>query len=60
MCQTWETTKKRVYDNSDCGDLAIRHWLLIMNTLFDDLPSLRHSAVFHFEHFALGDPQGAC
>ena len=46
--------------NNDCGEYAIKHWLLLQETLFDDLKLIKNSVVVHYERFALGNAEGKC
>ena len=43
---------------NDCGESALKHWLYIHETLFNDLKHIKNRIVFHYERFALGDTQG--
>ena len=42
----------------DCGERALKHWLYVHETLFEDLKYIKHRVVMQFERFALGDTQG--
>ena len=42
----------------DCGAEAIAHWLMIYETLFEDLQHIQHRVVMHLEKFVEGDTQG--
>ena len=42
----------------DCGAEAIEHWLMIYETLFEDLQHIQHRVVMHLEKFVEGDTQG--
>ncbi len=45
---------------ADCGEYQLKHWLTITRTMMADLQHIHASAVFYFEDFSLGDPQGWC
>ena len=62
MREFWEDSKFRVASGfySDCGERAIKHWLLIQEGMFADLQRLRNRVVIHYERFAMGDTQGLC
>ena len=53
-CRTlWEDE-----ENFNCGDEAIRHWLVVQDTMFADLKQIKNRVAFHYERFALGDSLG--
>ena len=55
------TLRKLIADNPryfrDCGDTYLQHWLLLHETMLKDLVDIKHTALVHFEHLALGDTQ---
>ena len=55
MRDVWERTYR--FDFSDCVDGPIGHWLHAMDTLFADLPAIKHKMLFYYEHFSTGDAQ---
>ena len=42
----------------DCGEAALKHWLLITTAMFFDLKHIKNKVVFHYERFVQGDSQG--
>ena len=47
-----------LYNFTDCGDAALKHWLYCQDIMLADLGHIKHKVLFHFETFAFGDTQG--
>ena len=57
MSERWK--KPSIYKhNRDCVEEALKHWLLVHDTLFDDLQYIKNALLVPYELLTLGDTKG--